>query len=210
MLSCLAANAGSAPEPEIVPGSGDYGAGGECCHFCTAANAGPRATPPTPTYGCPARASGVNPRLPCRATRNGRRGSCALGRHSPPARLACVASRGDEGALRGAVVVSGWLVRGDSWVESPPRAGTHSTTRLRPSAEAAAANPWTHSTTRLRPSAEVAAANPGTHSTTRLRHSVEVAAANPAITRSRPSISRARAARISGSFRSRFSAARRR
>src|SRR5439155_13623912 len=111
MLSCLAANAGSAPEPEIVPGSGDYGAGGECCHFCTAANAGPRATPPTPTYGCPARASGVNPRLPCRATRNGRRGSCALGRHSPPARLACVASRGDEGALRGAVVVSGWLVR---------------------------------------------------------------------------------------------------
>src|SRR5207245_5748014 len=28
-----------------------------------------------------------------------------------------------EGALRGAVVVSGWLVRGDSWVESPPRAG---------------------------------------------------------------------------------------
>src|SRR5439155_19613710 len=28
-----------------------------------------------------------------------------------------------EGASWGAVVASGWLVRGDSWVESPPRAG---------------------------------------------------------------------------------------
>src|SRR5205823_15029902 len=44
--------------------------------------------------------------------------------HSPlrSQQAACPAAV-TEGALRGAVVVSGWLVRGDSWVESPPRAG---------------------------------------------------------------------------------------
>src|SRR5215510_4818331 len=40
-----------------------------------------------------------------------------------PFELRGAAHRGDEGASRGAVVVSGWLVRGDSCVESPPRAG---------------------------------------------------------------------------------------
>src|SRR5439155_25095067 len=58
-------------------------------------------TPQAPAYGCPAPASGVNPRLPRRATRTGGRGAQALARHSPPPLPTCEVSRGDEGAFRG-------------------------------------------------------------------------------------------------------------
>src|SRR5438552_10918115 len=52
----------------------------------------------------------------------------ALAGHPPPQDavtrrvLQAALGRGSE-ARCDAVVVSGWLVRGDSWVESPPRAG---------------------------------------------------------------------------------------
>jgi hypothetical protein len=85
-------------------------------------------------YGYPAPASGVNTRLPRRATRNGERGARALRRAS-----AAVAKRGKgrvgakcaavTWARCGAVVASGWLVRGDSCVESPPRAESRSAFR---------------------------------------------------------------------------------
>src|SRR5437016_8909935 len=48
-------------------------------------------------------------------------GRCAG--HSPLPSRDRGPSGGDGRRIRGAVVVSGWLVRGDSWVESPPRAG---------------------------------------------------------------------------------------
>src|SRR5437763_13170862 len=56
----------------------------------------------------PGAASGVNPRLPRRATRDGQRGARTPSRHSSLPQAAAVTK-----AHRGAVVVSGWLVRGD-------------------------------------------------------------------------------------------------
>src|SRR5439155_5881390 len=71
----------------------------------------------------PGATSGVNPRLPRRATRHGARGLRAPRRAFAAAHPWGALSRGDGRRIRGAVVVSGWLVCGDSWVESPPRAG---------------------------------------------------------------------------------------
>jgi len=53
----------------------------------------------------PGAAAGVNPRLPCRATRDGRRGARALASPSLPLLVLCAArcsdsARGDVGAVR--------------------------------------------------------------------------------------------------------------